>query len=79
MNIAVPPPRVLHLQARSVRMHRKPGGVTSALSISAFSHVSVTAMAHKFLFILDKLGFEDEILISYLNPYCVRIKGGYIT
>ncbi len=53
MNIAVPPPRVLLLQARSVRKHRKPGGVTSVLSISAFSYVSVTAMARRLLFILD--------------------------
>ncbi len=46
MNIAVPPPRLLLLQARSVRMHRKPGGVTSVLSISALSHVSLTSAAH---------------------------------
>ncbi len=53
MNIVVRPPRLLLLQARSVRKHIKPGGGTSVLSISAFSHVSVTAAAHKFLVILD--------------------------
>ncbi len=42
MNIAVPPPRLLLLQARSVRKPRKPGGMTSVLSLSAFSHVYVT-------------------------------------
>ncbi len=48
INITVPPPRLLLLQAQSVQKHKKPGGMTSVVAISMSAKFKKAAPAYRF-------------------------------